>query len=74
MKISDIITAGVPTFFQLDSTFIGPPTNRDVLSFLEHLMASAETKISRKDAALMIAKHIDNMKIPNSRSLNNLLK
>ena len=74
MKISEIITPAIPAFFTSDSNPSCPLTNRDVLSYLEHLMASALKRISRNDAAVMIAKHIESLQIPDTRHRNNILK
>ena len=73
MKISDIITAGLPSFFLPDST-CSTLSNRDVLSYIEYLMASAEKNISRNDAALAVAKHIESFQIPNTKTRSNILK
>ena len=74
MKISDIITAGLPSFFQSDSSITNRLclTNRDVLSYLEYLMAAADRNISRNDAAIAVAKHIESFQIPNTRKLYNM--
>ena len=76
MKISDIITAGLPSFFQSDSSISITNrlclTNRDVLSYLEYLMAAADRNISRNDAAIAVAKHIESFQIPNTRKLYNM--
>jgi hypothetical protein len=76
MKMSEIVPAGIPSFFQSDSGAVGIPSNRDMLSYLEYLMASSTSKISRKDAhaSLMIVKQIESMHIPNSRNRKNLLQ
>ena len=74
MKISEIVNPAIPAFFESSSNPSCPLTNRDVLSYLEHLMASSLKRISRNEAAVMIAKQIENLQIPHTRHRNNILK
>ena len=77
MKTSDILTPGIPSFFQFDCVTADSAslslTNRDVLTYLEHLMITSSTKLTRNEAALTIAKHIESLKVPNGRDRKALL-
>ena len=75
MKTSDILTPGIPSFFLLDCVTADSAslTNRDVLTYLEHLMITSSTKLTRNEAALNIAKHIETLKISNGRDRKALL-
>ena len=70
MKVSDILVTEVPQFFRPDGDRTTFPTNKQVLSYLEHLVISA--KITRNNAAVRIAKEIAGMNIHGSKSCSTL--